>query len=700
MKYVLKQTEQYLDDLRNLPPKLQSRVKIVHERLEIDPQHPGLKSHLFQSTKSKIYRSYVADNYRVVWQYDFKSIVLLNIGTHNYIDTLFSPLKTTFQSYKIDTTTVNEQPNQSFENSSDVHRVQLSRQQRPLPIFRNVKSEHLRAITVPKDKIEDVKRITDIDDLLKFDLPLSAYQFLVNIYTNPDWDENYLNLSSVMYRANSDEIDSYCRGEIKKLMLDLSPEQEELTRFEAPGAVLIKGVAGSGKTTIGVYQIINRLKKHQLFTTQPILFLTYNETLASVISKMFMELLPQSEHGNFQKSVIVKTLREFCISQLLGDNNTYDTKRAETILSQVISEYIPRDSKFEYMKKGDFIPTEISQVIKGRDIKTWETYKSIARVGMMKQLVYSARELVWKIYEEYQQKLRRESVLDEIDLIINTLQKVEGDNGFIPFRHIVLDEAQDFPPIALKLAATLVGRTQRQSLTLLADPLQSIYYKGIPWKDGGIKIHSSRVRTLSKNYRNSRQILEAAWAVAKNNPKRDLDDIIEPSKASREHLKPRLVYVNQQSEKDIKLMKEYVLRFVETNKYRLGDTAVMCRRIDDTHRIKNSLESLGIPVCHFREDNFDIFQNDVKVITFHSAKGLEFPNVILMNVEEGVIPRKLDYLLDTEEIQSELSRERQLFYVAMTRAADNLVMISKTGKGSRFLDDIPKDLLDVKQVED
>ena len=147
-------------------------------------------------------------------------------------------------------------------------------------------------------------------------------------------------------------------------------------------------------------------------------------------------------------------------------------------------------------------------------------------------------------------------------------------------------------------------------------------------------------------------------------------------------------------------MKEYVLRFVETNKYRLGDTAVMCRRIDDTHRIKNSLESLGIPVCHFREDNFDIFQNDVKVITFHSAKGLEFPNVILMNVEEGVIPRKLDYLLDTEEIQSELSRERQLFYVAMTRAADNLVMISKTGKGSRFLDDIPKDLLDVKQVED
>ncbi len=685
MAFTLKQTAQYVDDLKNLPPTLYLKVKSVHEKLEIDPQHPGLNSHLFRSTKNKIYRSYVAENYRVVWQYDFKSIILLNIGTHKYIDGLFSSIKSTFQSYRIDSSIVDEVPKESCDATSEIHRVQLSRVQKPLPIFRNVRIEHLRALTVPLDKIEEVKKITDIDDLHKLNLPLSAYQFLVTVYTNPDWDEGYLNLDSVMYRANADEIDAYCKGEIKKLMLDLSPEQEELAWFESHGAVLLKGVAGSGKTTIGVYQVINKLRKHQLFETGKILFLTYNETLANVINNMFLELLPQSEHENFHNNVIVKTLRNFCRTQLCGDNNTYDIKRAETILSQVISENIPRDSKFDYMKKGDLIPIEISQVIKGRDIRTWDTYKSVARVGRMKQLMQSARELVWKIYEEYQQILQREKVLDETDLIIDTLQKIEEESGFKPYRHVVLDEAQDFPPIALKLAVALVGKNQRQSLTLLADPLQSIYYKGIPWKDGGINIHSSRVRTLSKNYRNSKQILEVAWAVAKNNPIKDLDDVIEPSKASREHLKPRLVFVNQQSEKDIKMMKEYVLRFVETNKYRFGDTAVMCRRIDDTHRIKNSLESLGIPVCHFREESFDIFQNDVKVITFNSAKGLEFPNVILMNVEEGVLPRKLDYLLDSEEFQSELSRERQLFYVAMTRAADNLVMISKTGKGSRFL---------------
>ena len=84
----------------------------------------------------------------------------------------------------------------------------------------------------------------------------------------------------------------------------------------------------------------------------------------------------------------------------------------------------------------------------------------------------------------------------------------------------------------------------------------------------------------------------------------------------------------------------------------------------------------------------------VRLFTFHSAKGLEFPIVFIAGAEEGVTP-----LLRKE---SEMEEERRLFYVAMTRAMDRLYISScarrkKFGvwtdcKQSRFISEIPSPL--------
>ncbi|MBO5364984.1 MAG: ATP-binding domain-containing protein, partial [Clostridia bacterium] len=101
-------------------------------------------------------------------------------------------------------------------------------------------------------------------------------------------------------------------------------------------------------------------------------------------------------------------------------------------------------------------------------------------------------------------------------------------------------------------------------------------------------------------------------------------------------------------------------------------------------------------------DNYDEAQETVTLMTLHSAKGLEFPNVFLMGMEEGVFPGMRSFG-DAEEIEE----ERRLCYVGITRAKERLFLsraqsrtlfgATKYNPPSRFLDEIPMDLLDRKE---
>ena len=98
-------------------------------------------------------------------------------------------------------------------------------------------------------------------------------------------------------------------------------------------------------------------------------------------------------------------------------------------------------------------------------------------------------------------------------------------------------------------------------------------------------------------------------------------------------------------------------------------------------------------------DNYDEAQDTVTLMTLHSAKGLEFPNVFLVGMEEGVFPGMRSFGSDDE-----IEEERRLCYVGITRAKERLYLTrakSRTLFGrttynppSRFLAEIPDNLAD------
>lgn len=106
-------------------------------------------------------------------------------------------------------------------------------------------------------------------------------------------------------------------------------------------------------------------------------------------------------------------------------------------------------------------------------------------------------------------------------------------------------------------------------------------------------------------------------------------------------------------------------------------------------------------------DSLDEESNHVVLMTLHSAKGLEFPNVYLAGMEDGIFP---SYMTITSDDPTEIEEERRLCYVGITRARQHLTLTcakqrmirgeTQYNKVSRFIKEIPSSFVDLEVTED
>ena len=105
-------------------------------------------------------------------------------------------------------------------------------------------------------------------------------------------------------------------------------------------------------------------------------------------------------------------------------------------------------------------------------------------------------------------------------------------------------------------------------------------------------------------------------------------------------------------------------------------------------------------------DNVDDTEDRVTLMTLHSAKGLEFPKVYLVGMEDGLFPGMMSIMSDDK---TEMEEERRLCYVGITRAKKEPVLTAsrqrmingetRWSKPSRFINEIPPNLLDTDKLQ-
>jgi superfamily I DNA/RNA helicase len=122
---------------------------------------------------------------------------------------------------------------------------------------------------------------------------------------------------------------------------------------------------------------------------------------------------------------------------------------------------------------------------------------------------------------------------------------------------------------------------------------------------------------------------------------------------------------------------------------------------EPAERLGNFLENITLDSD--REEEKENTQDAVTLITMHSCKGLEFPHVFVVGLEDGLLPHS------RSKIEGTMDEERRLFYVAVTRAMQTLAISHCGGRKkygqtlpcqpSPFLKELPEELIETSDAK-
>lgn len=246
------------------------------------------------------------------------------------------------------------------------------------------------------------------------------------------------------------------------------------------------------------------------------------------------------------------------------------------------------------------------------------------------------------------------------------------DKGQVPrgqYGAVLIDEGHDFQPEWLELVVQMVD-PETNSLLLLYDDAQSIYggrRRKFSFKSVGVQAQG-RTTILRLNYRNTAEVLEVAYEFAKDvlAPQDSDEDgvpLILPESAKRRGPVPELIRLPSFAREADHIAKEF--QRLHTEGVSWGDMAVVYRTGFMGEKVAQCLRAAGIPVAVLTGKGSRRGAkepNSVKVVTWHSSKGLEYPIVAIPGL--GYLPNE----------RADEGEEVRLAYVAMTRAMDRLIM--------------------------
>ncbi len=673
----------FLRDLEALVQHEREQVGKAIRQLSRDPRHPGLRSKkVHAASRGDIWEARVDQARRLLFQWVDGVIYLWRVGPHEVIDEAARLGQPDLARAVAPSRPADDAAGASPGAPPDT----APKADRP---FARFSSTLLQLLGVPEPHVDAVRRLTDVEQVWDLDLPKDVQTTLYDIFTNPKvpLDEILFSPTRLLYRATADQLEGYCQGRIKRLLLNLDPKQQQYVTLRTRGPFLLRGVAGSGKTTIGIYRARCRAAARDLFTQGGrVLFLTYNRVLVNAVRDLFAELYGRLPDG-IEVSTVDAWLRRFCEKRGHRVRGTAAETGAE--LRAAIDQVRATRAHAVLRRPLSFFEHELGKVIKGRGLATREHYLAIERVGTGTGLGEAARHAVWEVYETYQRRLQAKGLMDFGDVRLLALRELQTSPER-RYDEVIVDEAQDLVPVQLRAVRYLAAG---ENIFLLADAAQSIYYRGISWRDAGMDV-VGRTRVLRDNYRNTAEIARAAASLIDHSTMlKELGEYVPPEDTHARGPRPVVIACAGDAE-HARVVRQEIVRLCRGDtghRYRPGDIAVLAPTRAWCEEVRNDLFNHDIP-CRFLsgDERFSLLENEVKTLTIHSAKGIEFPVVFIVGLTRNPphpFPR-VDYTAAPPERQAALDADRRLLYVGMTRAAERLYLLTTRGAPSPFLDEI------------
>lgn len=393
-------------------------------------------------------------------------------------------------------------------------------------------------------------------------------------------------------------------------------------------------------------------------------------------------------------------------------HKTYNTKLVETysyynrdnILLQKLEEILkaekvifkPRDSKDIYEKvteNDENFGKEIIKLIesfinlsKSRKLKVEALRKLFQERGKSQNEFMSERQelflnFVFPILEKYDSALKDKNEIDFNDMINKATDEIQVNQPIYNYQYIIIDEYQDISFARFNLIKE-IRQLSGARLICVGDDWQSIYR----FAGSDISLFSNFEKYVGKyelllieqTYRNAQSLIDiTSKYIQKNkkqitkNPKSKKGPVAEPIKfVNYKQEEVEQVFISEIQQLVLKHGKQSIL-VLGRHSFDINDLI----KLTPSNKIK-FFEASGKIVIDGFEDV------DIKFLTVHKSKGTEADNVIILNLKNHLLgfPNKMTddpilSLLMSDSEEYRFAEERRLFYVALTRTKNEVVVL-------------------------
>ena len=689
----------FLEAYARIPRAQQKKVREFTEKFQANPKAASINYEKIHAVKDDRVRTVRIDQqYRAIILHPGKGDVFVLVWVDNHDEAMDWAKNRTFE---INPVTGSLQ----VFNVSEAEQAVVPTKKKSVGLLDQFDDELLLSFGLPVVLLPAVRGVRQPDDLLALNKHLpaecaEALMWLVEglppeevreaVATQKKKQVDTTDLAKALEHPDSrrrfvtilsdKDLTAILNAPLEKWRVFLHPSQEKLVSKEFKGPARVLGGAGTGKTVVAMHRAKHLSKNVFTAKNDRILFTTYTANLAQNVEEILSTLCPECK-DRIETIHLHSWAARFMKNQGAGFDIAYG-EDLDDCWEQAWAGV--EETAFDV----GFLRQEWEQVVQANGIETLANYLKVPRTGRGHTLTRPQRGRVWKVFERYQQVLAQRGKQEWLQAIRTTRRFLEEKKPSLPYRAVVVDEAQDFHAEEWKLIRALVP-AGANDLFLVGDAHQRIYGRKVALSRCGIQIQG-RSSKLRINYRTTEQIRAWAMAMLKGVEVDDLDgekDTAQGYKSLLSGSKPEQHHFSTSQKEQEFLAGKLKELLKDRSPEDICIVARTAKMLKDDYQ--GLLQSLAITHTVL-DKNKSAAGGGVRLATMHRVKGLEFPVMILAGMNSKTMPLRVASVeCDPTSKAEHEDRERSLLFVAATRARDQLIVTS-WGSPSPFLASLGK----------